>query len=92
MHITIINVDNIHLKADFVSPKLTKLDFALASYVEAKAERARFELAVPCGTKVFKTFALDHYATPPTFAFVSRLTAMQTNPHFGGLSPPWRVV
>ncbi len=25
----------------------------------------RFELTVPCGTPVFKTGALDHYATPP---------------------------
>ncbi len=29
------------------------------------AEEARFELAVPCDTVVFKTTALDHYATPP---------------------------
>jgi hypothetical protein len=29
------------------------------------AEEARFELAVPCDTPVFKTGALNHYATPP---------------------------
>jgi hypothetical protein len=30
-----------------------------------KAEAVRFELTVPCGTPVFKTGALNHYATPP---------------------------
>ena len=29
------------------------------------AEAVRFELTVPCGTPVFKTGALNHYATPP---------------------------
>ena len=29
------------------------------------AEVVGFELTVPCGTLVFKTSALDHYATPP---------------------------
>lgn len=29
----------------------------------------RFELTVPCGTPVFKTGALNHYATPPYSAF-----------------------
>lgn len=29
------------------------------------AEAVRFELTVPCETPVFKTGALNHYATPP---------------------------
>jgi putative Holliday junction resolvase len=29
----------------------------------------RFELTVPCGTPVFRTGALNHYATPPSDAF-----------------------
>ena len=29
------------------------------------AERVGFEPTVTCATKVFKTFALDRYATPP---------------------------
>ena len=29
------------------------------------AEAVRFELTVPCDTPVFKTGALNHYATPP---------------------------
>jgi hypothetical protein len=33
--------------------------------LELQAEAVRFELTVPCGTPVFKTGALNHYATPP---------------------------
>ena len=33
--------------------------------IKKTAEEVRFELTVPCGTPVFKTGALDHYATPP---------------------------
>ncbi len=31
------------------------------------AEGERFELSDPCGSVVFKTTALDRYATPPNF-------------------------
>ncbi len=35
--------------------------------VFVRAEAVRFELTVPCGTPVFKTGALNHYATPPFY-------------------------
>ena len=37
------------------------------------AEAVRFELTVPCDTPVFKTGALNHYATPPTILLTSML-------------------
>ncbi|MDQ5922305.1 MAG: hypothetical protein QG644_13, partial [Patescibacteria group bacterium] len=37
------------------------------------AEAVRFELTVPCDTPVFKTGALNHYATPPVFNYDNKL-------------------
>lgn len=43
----------------------------------AMAEEARFELADPCRSPVFKTGALNHYATPPSREFIERYQKRQ---------------
>ena len=35
------------------------------------AEKARFELARPCGPQTFQVCAMNHYATSPSFAEAS---------------------
>ena len=47
------------------------MNFFEISYFRFLAEAVRFELTVPFGTPVFKTGALNHYATPPLWIFDS---------------------
>ena len=46
------------------------------------AETVRFELTVPCGTLVFKTSAIDHSATLPSFYQVYFIFNQFTNLSF----------
>ena len=60
-------VGNLYNKYEIIN-KLESLPFIETNYKNLKsrfAEAVRFELTVPCGTPVFKTGALNHYATPP---------------------------
>ena len=50
------------------TPEKQKIPFGIFS-----AEVVGFELTTPCGVLVFKTSALDHYATPPYFLLISSL-------------------
>ena len=64
------------------SPPLNKKRHKFIVLVFVQAEAVRFELTVPCGTPVFKTGALNHYATPPTIKFFNNnLFNLETPSH-----------